>query len=161
MTTAREVMHPGCAYVAVDETLTDAAWRMAKLNVGALPVCDKNNRLTGSTTTHDIVVKCIAKRKDPAKVRAGDLIEEPHLWWVDADADIDEALHEMAEHKIGRLPVLEDKELGGIISQAGLAAKLPQDKIGELGGSHLRYVAVKEAAWPTCNHERNGREVKP
>jgi CBS domain-containing protein len=38
----------------------------------------------------------------------------------------------MAEHKIGRLPVLEDKELGGIISQADLAAKLPKDKIGEL-----------------------------
>jgi CBS domain-containing protein len=125
-------MHPGCAHVAVDETLTDAAWRMAKLNVGALPVCDKDNRLTGIITDRDIVVNCIAKHKDPAKVRAGDLIEEAHLWWIDADADIDEVLHEMAEHKIRRLPVLEDKELVGIISQADLAAKLPQDKIGEL-----------------------------
>jgi CBS domain-containing protein len=41
-------------------------------------------------------------------------------------------LHEMAEHKIRRLPVLENKELVGIISQADLAAKLPEDKVGEL-----------------------------
>jgi CBS domain-containing protein len=132
MTTAREVIYPGCAYVEINETLTDAAWRMAKLNVGALPVCDKDNRLTGIITDRDIVIKCIAKRKNATKVRAGDLIGEAHLWWIDADADIDEVLHEMAEHKIHRLPVLEDKELVGIISQADLAAKLPQDKIGDL-----------------------------
>jgi CBS domain-containing protein len=54
------------------------------------------------------------------------------MWCIDANADIDEVLHEMAEHKIRRLPVLENKELVGIISQADLAAKLPEDKVGEL-----------------------------
>jgi CBS domain-containing protein len=125
-------MHPGCAYVGMHETLTDAAWRMAKLNVGALPVCGEDYRLMGIITDRDIVVKCVAKRKNPAEARAADLIEEPHLWWINADADIDEVLHEMAKHKIRRLPVLENKELVGIISQADLAAKLPRDKIGEL-----------------------------
>ena len=38
----------------------------------------------------------------------------------------------MAEHKIRRLPVLENNELVGIISQADLAARLPEDKVGEL-----------------------------
>ncbi|WP_245656339.1 CBS domain-containing protein [Microtetraspora fusca] len=47
-------------------------------------------------------------------------------------ADIEEVLHQMAEHKIRRLPVLENEELVGIISQADLAAKLPEDKVGEL-----------------------------
>jgi CBS domain-containing protein len=95
MTTARGVMHPGCAYVGMHETVTDAAW-------------------------------------PSAEARAGDLIDEPHLWWIDADAGIDEVLHEMAKHKIRRLPVLENKELVGIISQADLAVKLPRDKSGEL-----------------------------
>jgi CBS domain-containing protein len=132
MTTARDVMHPGCAYVGINENLTHAARRMAKLNIGALPVCGEDSGLKGIITDRDIVVKAIAKGKNPADVKAGDLIEEGHLWWIDADADIDEVLHQMAEHKIRRLPVLENKELVGIISQADLAVKLPENKVGEL-----------------------------
>jgi CBS domain-containing protein len=126
-------MHPGCAYLVVNESLADAARRMAKLNVGALPVCGEDGVLMGIITDRDIVVKAIAKDKNPAEVKTGELIEEAHhLWWIDADADIDEVLHEMAEHKIRRLPVLENKELVGIISQADLAVKLPENQVGEL-----------------------------
>jgi CBS domain-containing protein len=132
MTTARDIMHPGCECLGINENLTDAARRMAEQNVGALPVCGEDNRLKGIITDRDIVVKCIAKGKNPADVKAGDLIREGHIRWINADADIDEALHQMAEHKIRRLPVLENKELVGIISQADLAMKLPEDKVGEL-----------------------------
>jgi CBS domain-containing protein len=132
MTTAREVMHPGCECLGINESLTDAARRMAELNVGALPVCGPDNRLKGIITDRDIVVKAIAKGKNPTEVKADDLIGQAHMWWVDAGADVDEVLHQMAEHKIRRLPVLENEELVGIISQADLAAKLPEDKVGEL-----------------------------
>jgi Predicted signal-transduction protein containing cAMP-binding and CBS domains len=101
-------------------------------NVGALPVCGEDDRLIGIITDRDMVVKAIAKGKNPAEVKAGDLIGDAHVWWVDAGADVDEVLHQMAEHKIRRLPVLENNELVGIISQADLAAKLPEDKVGEL-----------------------------
>ncbi|GAA3519866.1 CBS domain-containing protein [Streptosporangium album] len=117
-------MHPGCERLRINENLTDAARRMAELNVDALPVCGQDGRLKGIITDRDIVVKCIAKGKNPTEVKAGDLIEEAHVWWIDADADIDEVLHQMAEHKIRRLPVLENKELVGIISQAELATEL-------------------------------------
>jgi CBS domain-containing protein len=125
-------MHPGCAYVGINESLTDAAKRMAKLNIGALPVCGEHGGLKGIITDRDIVVKAIAKGRNPADVKAGDLIRGGHLWCVDADADIDEVLHQIAEHKIRRLPVLENRELVGIISQADLAVKLPENKVGEL-----------------------------
>ncbi|MCW2883827.1 MAG: putative signal transduction protein with domain [Streptosporangiaceae bacterium] len=125
-------MHPGCECLGISESLTDAARRMAELNVGALPVCGQDNRLMGIITDRDIVVKAVAKGKNPAEVRAGDLIGGAHVWCVDAGADVDEVLHQMAEHKIRRLPVLENEELVGIISQADLAAKLPEDKVGEL-----------------------------
>jgi CBS domain-containing protein len=47
----------------------------------------------GIITDRDIVVKGIAKDKNPAEVKVGDLIEEAHhLWWIDADADIDEVV---------------------------------------------------------------------
>lgn len=132
MTTARDVMHPGCECLGIDESLTTAARRMAELNVGAMPVCGDDNRLKGIITDRDIVVKAIAKGKNPAEVAAGDLIGEAPVWSVDANRDVEEVLHQMAEHRIRRLPVLENEELVGIISQADLAAKLPEDKIGEL-----------------------------
>jgi CBS domain-containing protein len=118
--------------MGTDETLTDAARRMAELNVGALPVCGEDGRLKGIITDRDIVVKAIAHDKNPTEVKTRELIEEGHLCCIDANADIEEVLHEMAEHKIRRLPVLENENLVGIISQADLAAKLPDDKVGEL-----------------------------
>jgi CBS domain-containing protein len=132
MTTAREVMHSGCECLGIDEKLTDAARRMAERNIGALPVCGEDDRPLGMVTDRDIVVECVAKGKNPAEVKAGDILGEAHLWSVDAGADVEEVLHQMAEHKVRRLPVLENEELVGIISQADLAEKLPEDKVGEL-----------------------------
>jgi CBS domain-containing protein len=131
MTTARDIMHPGCECLGVNETLTTAARRMAEMNVGALPVCGEDNRLKGIITDRDIVVKTIAKGRNPDQVRAGELVEGTHMYWIDANADVEEVLHQMMEHKIRRMPVLENKNLVGIISQADLAAKLPEDKVGE------------------------------
>jgi CBS domain-containing protein len=132
MATAREVMHSGCECLGINEKLTDAARRMAERNIGALPVCGEDGRPLGMVTDRDIVVECVAKGKNPAEVKAGDILGEAHLWAVDAGADIEEVLHQMAEHKVRRLPVLENEELVGIISQADLAEKLPEDKVGEL-----------------------------
>lgn len=125
-------MHSGCECLGINEKLTDAARRMAERNIGALPVCGEDGRPLGMVTDRDIVVECVAKGKNPAEVKAGDILGEAHLWAVDAGADIEEVLHQMAEHKVRRLPVLENEELVGIISQADLAEKLPEDKVGEL-----------------------------
>jgi CBS domain-containing protein len=132
MTTARDIMHSGCECLGIDEDLTAAARRMAELDVGALPVCGEEKRPRGIITDRDIVVKAIATGKNPAEVKAGDLVGEAEVWSVDVNTDVDEVLHQMAEHRIRRLPVLENEELVGIISQADLAAKLPEDKVGEL-----------------------------
>ncbi|GAA2077231.1 CBS domain-containing protein [Actinomadura alba] len=132
MTTARDIMHSGCECLGINETLTNAARRMAELNIGAMPVCGGDNRLKGIITDRDIVVKAIAKGRNPAEVKAGDLIGEAAVWWVDVNTDVDEVLHQMAEHRIRRMPVLDNENLVGIISQADLAAKLPEDKVGEL-----------------------------
>lgn len=132
MTTAREVMHAGVECLGLDDTLSTAAKRMAELDVGAMPVCGDDGRLRGIITDRDIVVKTIAKDKNPSQVKASELIGETPVWFVEPNTDVDEVLHNMVEHKIRRLPVLDNEQLVGIISQADLAAKLPEDKVGEL-----------------------------
>src|SRR5487761_15067 len=125
MTTARDIMTSGVRCIPAHETLDRAAQLMRELNVGALPVCDPSERMTGMVTERDIVVKCIAKGKDPAKVTAGQLAEGTPRW-IDAAADIKDALQEMKTHQIRRLPVLENSKLVGMISEADIARHLPE-----------------------------------
>ncbi|HEX2233159.1 MAG TPA: CBS domain-containing protein [Thermoleophilaceae bacterium] len=49
-----------------------------------------------------------------------------------ADDPIDEALRKMTEHKVRRLPVIEDKKLVGIVSQADIAVNLDEEQTGDL-----------------------------
>ena len=50
MTTARNMMHLGVECVPEHETLDRAAQLMREHNVGSLPICSDNNRLTGIIT---------------------------------------------------------------------------------------------------------------
>ena len=133
MTTARNVMHFGVQCIPEDESLFTAAQMMRDMDVGSLPVCGNDDRLKGIITDRDIVLKCVASGRDPASIKAGDLAQGK-VAWVDADADIDEALHIMEERQIRRLPVLDQHRLVGMISEADLAAHLPDDKLAKAIG---------------------------
>ncbi|QNS06877.1 CBS domain-containing protein [Streptomyces xanthii] len=128
MTTAADIMHSGARWIPAHETLDRAAQLMRELNVGALPISDENERLCGILTDRDIVVGCVAMGHDPAKVTAGEMAKGTPRW-IDAGADIAEVLHEMQDHQIRRLPVIKDKKLVGMISEADLAMHLNDDQI--------------------------------
>ncbi|MEU7066046.1 CBS domain-containing protein [Streptomyces sp. NPDC053429] len=128
MTTAADIMHPGAQWIPAEETLDRAAQLMARLNVGALPVSDANERLCGIITDRDIVVSCVAKGHDPSVVTCGDLCQGTPRW-IDAGADVSDVLEEMESHRIKRLPVIQDKRLVGMISEADLAQHLSEEQI--------------------------------
>ena len=130
MTTVRDVMSDDCQCIGEDETIIEAAKKLASLDVGSMPICGNDDKLKGMLTDRDIVVEVLAKDKDPASCTAGELGDGPPVW-VDADADADEAMDLMSEHQIRRLPVLEDKRLVGIVSQADVARKEDEDEVGE------------------------------
>lgn len=133
MTTAAEIMHSGAQWIPADETLDRAAQLMARLDVGALPVSDANERLCGIITDRDIVVKCVAKGHDPSKVTCADLAQGTPRW-IDADASVDQVLEEMERNRIRRLPVIRNKKLVGMISEADLAGHLTDNQIAEFVG---------------------------
>lgn len=128
MTKAREVMHTGVECIPIHETLDRAAQKMRDLDVGALPICGDDDKLHGIITDRDIVVKCIAAGHDPSQVTAGDLAQGTPRW-VDADADVEQVLEEMSTHQIKRIPVIENKRLVGMISEADLGQKLSDEQI--------------------------------
>ncbi|MEY9862789.1 CBS domain-containing protein [Catenulispora sp. GAS73] len=130
MATAKDIMHPGAQWIYREETLDRAAQLMRELDVGALPVSDQNERLCGIITDRDIVVKCVALGHDPARVRCAELCEGTPRW-VDSGADVSEVLHEMESRRIRRMPVVENKRLVGMISEADLAAHLSEQQLAE------------------------------
>ena len=129
--TAREVMTGGAECIGENDTLADAARRLAELDVGAMPICGEDNRLKGMLTDRDIVVKAIAQGKDPSSTRAGELAEGKPVT-IGADDSVDEALHTMMDHKVRRLPVIDGHDLIGVVSQADLAKNIDEDKVGDL-----------------------------
>ncbi|MFE2039564.1 CBS domain-containing protein [Streptomyces sp. NPDC059477] len=133
MTTAKDIMHRGAQWIPTHETLDRAAQLMRELNVGALPIGDPDDRLCGILTDRDIVIGCVAMGHDPAKVTAGEMAQGTPRW-IDSDADVSEVLHEMQEHQIRRLPVIANKRLVGMISEADLAQHLTDDQIASWAG---------------------------
>jgi CBS domain-containing protein len=130
---ARDVMSTDCTCVGENDTLLDAARKLAELDVGSLPICGEDDRLKGMLTDRDIVVKALAQGKDPGSTKAGELgAGDGKTVTIGADDSIDEALRTMIDHKVRRLPVIDGKQLVGIISQADVATNVDEERVGDL-----------------------------
>jgi CBS domain-containing protein len=113
MTRHVEVVHP-------EAMLWEAAQKMAKLDVGPLPVCD-GEELVGMLTDRDITVRATAEGRDPKTTRVFEVMT-PDVLYAFEDQDTREATRLMTEHQIRRLIVLNrDKQLVGIVSLGDLA----------------------------------------
>ena len=131
MTTAREIMTPDVTCIGEKENLAEAARKMADLDVGSLPICGDDNRLKGMITDRDIVVKVLAKDRNPADCTAGELAQGKPVT-VGADDDAAEILRTMSEHKVRRLPVIDGHRLVGMVAIADVAKALPDRPVGDL-----------------------------
>jgi CBS domain-containing protein len=129
--TARDVMTSGAECIGENETVVDAAKKMAQLDVGALPICGEDNRPKGMLTDRDIAVKVLAQDMDPNSTKAGELGEGKPVT-IGADDSVEEALRTMKEHKVRRLPVIDGHDLVGIVSQGDLATEIDEEQVGEL-----------------------------
>ena len=123
--TAREIMSDDCTCIGENESVLEAARRLAELDVGALPICGEDDRLKGMLTDRDIVVKVLAAGKDPARTRAGEIGQgDGRTITVGADDPVSEALRTMARYQVRRLPVIDQRRLVGIVAQADIARNI-------------------------------------
>jgi len=124
-----DVMTPTVHYVHPEQTLREIAIFMAELDVGALPVGEKN-RLVGMITDRDIVIRGLAEGLDAdAKVRD---VMTPDVKYCYLDEKIDHVAHNMGEIQVRRLPVMNrDKRLVGIVSLGDIATKRGPEAAGD------------------------------
>lgn len=101
--------------VTGQDTVREAAKKMAKHNVGALPVVDYSGRVIGMITDRDITVRVTAEDKDPSRFSVCDIMTHD-VSCVCMDADVASAAKMMSRAKVRRLPVIDDGRVVGFIS---------------------------------------------
>jgi len=120
MTQVSEVMTHGVRTLSPQDTMQRAARTMSDLNVGALPVCD-GEKLVGMVTDRDITVRGVAQGCPPDSTTLRELMS-PEVRWCFDDAPLDEALEQMRDAQIRRLPVIDhERHLVGMLSLGDVA----------------------------------------
>ena len=127
----RDVMTDRPRSVTADTPLTQVAELMQTEDVGVVPVV-AGEQLLGIVTDRDIVVRVVAKGRDPREVSAADAASQD-LVTVTPDENLNDALKLMADYQVRRLPVVgEDNRLLGVVSQADVAMFAKEKTTGEL-----------------------------
>ena len=139
MILVRHVMTPAPKSLSPQRTVSDAAGLMEQYDVGVIPLADESGRLVGVVTDRDLVLRVLAKQRDPREVTLGD-IATTNLVTVTPDTNITEARDLMAEHKIRRLPVVKEDRLVGILALGDIAVadaskRAVGDVLGEISES--------------------------
>ena len=112
--TARQVMTGGTECVGENDTLVEAAQKLAHFDVDGLPICGEDNRIKGFLTSHGIVTRAIALGKDPKKTRVKEFAYGKPIT-IGADDTIEDALKTMTDHNVRRLPVIDGHDLIGVL----------------------------------------------
>ena len=115
MTTLRELIKDRRVYsVDVNRTVLEAARYMMEHSVGAVPVMRDGN-LTGILSERDIMNRVVAVGRTPGTTAVSEVMTaNPRA--VAADESIEECLFIMREFGFRHLPIVDGKELKGLIS---------------------------------------------
>lgn len=117
---ARDLMTADAAIVSAGTTILAAAKRMADSDVGILLVGDRD-RLVGMITDRDIAIRGVARGRNPADTKVGDLMTPKVLYCYD-DEDIGAIANNMSNLQVRRLPVVNrEKRLVGVLSLGDIA----------------------------------------
>ena len=116
----RDIMTSPVVSIEPGETVEVAARTLTRHNIGALPVCTGAGKLCGLITDRDIVTRCLAANRLPARTKVREVMTSQVLA-VKPDMETGVAAHLMGREQIRRLPVIENGKLCGMVSLGDLA----------------------------------------
>lgn len=124
----KHIMTPGVEHVGGDTTIQQAAELMAARDIGFLAVSDGQS-LGGVLTDRDIVLRCLAQKKDPQQTTVAECVSTD-LVGLPEDSEIPDAVRLMEERQVRRLVVTgRDGTLVGVISLGDLATGCSDDHL--------------------------------
>ncbi len=162
----QDIMQTGVCCARVDETVIDAARRMAERRVSGLPVVDAAGKLVGILSEGDLIGRAELgggeqrsrswwldlfgareKAADYVKShgkRVGDVMSKP-VQTIAPDVDLSAAAMKLETQGVKRLPVMDGDRLVGIISRADIVRAFAslQPKAAD---AHADDAAIRKAA---------------
>src|SRR5437868_13418229 len=115
MTTLRQLVKDRKLYSVKDSnTVLEAARYMMEYNIGAVPVL-RDGDLAGILSERDIMNRVVAAGRTPGTTAVSEVMT-PNPRAVAADETIHECLFIMQEFGFRHLPILEGKEVKGLVS---------------------------------------------
>ncbi len=122
-----------------DDILVDAARALNEYKSNALAVIDKNHRLVGIVTDHDII-KTVATRHEQLQHVTVKEVMSKNVVTCRSETHLTDALRLMGTHSIRHLVVVMDAQVKAVISVKDILSKIHSDD--ELEISVLRDVAA-------------------
>jgi CBS domain-containing protein len=123
----REIMRP-VRTIEKEDTVKKAAKIMAENRIGSLVVIS-GKKIIGIMTERDLLIKITAQGKSSDRVSIGEIMTSRVLT-IWPDASLDDAVYLMIEHKIKKLPVVDETgELVGIVTATDVIAN--SSEVGE------------------------------
>jgi len=119
----KEAMKTNIAKVTPNTTVLEAAQLMKKRNIGNVIVVE-NKQPIGILTESDILKKVVAESKIAKDVKVKEVMSTPIIV-IEPYVSIEEAMKTMGKCNVRRLPVIENDELIGIITQKDISRISP------------------------------------
>ena len=124
MKTVKEIMFrmPNCC--EKNESLNKALEKMSNSNIGSLPVIDKDRKVVGIITNHDVCVALAKTHRSPDEIKVHEAMT-PGAHTCRPDDDTIDALKIMRLKKVHRLPVVDALgRLQGLLSLNNIIHRL-------------------------------------
>jgi CBS domain-containing protein len=146
----REIMTVAVVSAPPETRASVVAQRMRDDNVGSVVIVDPAGSPVAMVTDRDLAIRVLADGADP-DAPVGELVSRP-LISGDPEMELEEAAALMVQHRVRRLPVVEEGELTGIVTLDDIAVRT-----GNLEVAQQMTQEVIEGALPQFFfHERGG-----
>ncbi|MBT0158635.1 CBS domain-containing protein [Candidatus Bathyarchaeota archaeon A05DMB-2] len=111
--------------ITIDEnaTVKEAAEIMNQNDISCL-IASRNGRAIGIITERDLLKRVIVEAKNAKKTKVAEVMSTP-LEVITPDTSLEEAVRVMFEKKIKKLPVIEKKQIIGLVSLTDIARCQP------------------------------------
>lgn len=124
----KNIMSKKPDYLPPDATLEKAADEMLKYDTGFIPI-GADSKLIGAITDRDIVVRGLAKGKNPKTTFVKDIMT-PNILSCNEDDEVEKAAKIMSDQQVRRLVVLDqNKKIVGVISLGDIALRNKNDQL--------------------------------
>jgi CBS domain-containing protein len=125
----REIMTTNVECLGPETNAIELSRKMKTLDVGFVPICE-NDRLIGTVTDRDIVLRGVAEGRAINECSARELMSQD-VFWCFEDDDVKEVAQKMSDKEVRRMLILnEEKRLVGVVS-LGDISKVEEKESGK------------------------------